>query len=775
MSFTGLNNITVLGVAVAIAASLLSAASAAELSRDDIFRTRIQPLVVTHCLDCHSGAKPEADLNLKPYRSSADVLAGRPVWLKALQKLRSGEMPPKDSDQPSSDDRKLLVAWLDDVLNNIDCTSNPNPGHVTIRRLNRVEYRNTVRDLVGIDYKPAADFPADDVGYGFDNIGDVLSLPPLLMEKYLAAAEEISQRAIVTAAASGPLDQRILGINLNTSSGTAKKGLHGRMLTTSGEMLTEINFPVAGEYELRALAYGDQAGGEPVKMAFLVDGKSEQTIEVKATQSTATAYLHRTTVKAGPHKVALAFLNDYYNPGAKNPAERDRNLIVEHLDVKGPANFAPQDLPDSHRKIIFVTPDKSTPSRDAARKILTRLAGRAYRRPATDDEIERLLELVSLAEREGDRFEAGIQLALEAILVSPYFLFKVETPVTGDGDRLLTDYELATNLSYFLWSSMPDDELLLQARSGTLRQDDNLEIQVRRLLTDPKAHALVDNFAAQWLQLRSLDDRTPDPQLFPAFNSELGAAMQTETEMLFAAIVREDRSVFDLLGADFTFVNETLARHYGIDGVRGERFQRIALGGTGRGGVLTHASILTLTSNPTRTSPVKRGKWVLENLLGTPPPPPLPDAMMLEQQSELKGTLRQRMEQHRRDPRCASCHQQMDPLGFALENFDAIGKWRDREEGQPIDASGELPDGTKFRGAQELQQLLLLTKHDEFVHCLTERLLTYALGRGLEYYDQCAVDKITTALAENDYRFSTLVLEIVRSDPFQKRRMQRSL
>ena len=754
---------------VFIAVLLLPTVAIGQDGQTDAFARQVRPLLKTYCVDCHSGDAPEADLNLKNVAGSQQVLEDRRRWLKVLQKVRFEEMPPADSDQPSRAERKLLGAWIDSAVNSFDCGESPNPGRPTIRRLNRLEYRNTIRDLLGVDYAPADDFPADDVGYGFDNIGDVLSLPPILLEKYLAAATAITGDAIVSDIPP-PVAERIPAAKMQARDRGSRDG--SRKLTTSGEMSIEFDFPQAGTYDIRISAHGDQAGDEPVKMAVRIGAKSIKTFDVEAERNSPQAYDCQLTVEPGAQRIAVAFLNDYYNPEAEDRRRRDRNLIVEHIELKGPRGFKPAKLPAAHERIFFVAPGDELSPQQAARQILLRFASRAYRRPATTDELNRLTGLFELAQRHDESFESSVQLAIQAVLVSPHFLFKVERPGYDDRDgeqKPLDDFELASNLSYFLWGSMPDDELFELARRRKLRDDGVLDKQVRRMLADPKASALVESFALQWLELRNLESVTPDEQRFPAFDERLRAAMLRETELFFAEIIKSDRSLLDLLAADFTFINEPLAELYGIKGVEGDSFRRVSLAGTQRGGLLTQASVLTVTSNPTRTSPVKRGKWVLENLLGEPPPPPAANVPELEDQKELTGTLRQMMEQHRADPRCATCHRRMDPLGFALENFDAIGGWRERDGKLPIDASGELPGGEKFRGARELQTLLLKTKKEAFVRCVAEKMLTYALGRGLEYYDQCAVDEITTALAENDYRFSTLILGIARSDPFQKR------
>lgn len=597
----------------------------------------VQSLFATHCFDCH-GDRRRAGLDLRQYPEAESVRSHRRVFEAVLQNLEQGLMPPANRPQPSTAERARAVAWLRHELFWVDCTR-PDPGRVTLRRLNRTEYNYTVRDLTGVDLRPADDFPMDDVGYGFDNIGDVLSLSPVLFERYLAAAERVLDAAVVTA------------------------------------------FPL------------------------------------------------------------------------------------------------PAELPPSHRRIFFTEPAADTPEawRACAGEILGAFARRAYRRPVTAEEIAGLMRFYEMARADGESFTASVRVALAAVLVSPHFLFREaapETDVEAGSVQPVDEFVLASRLSYFLWSTLPDEALLALAERGELRR--NLEAQVRRLLADPRADALVEHFAGQWLQFRTLAVVTPDRRTYPEFDEPLREAMRRETELFVHTILREDRSVLEFLDADWTYVNARLARHYGLDGIEGDAFRRVSLAGTARGGVLTQGSFLTLTSNPTRTSPVKRGKWVLDNLLGEPPPPPPPGVPELEESANarLSGTLRERMEQHRADPMCASCHALMDPIGFGFENFDGIGAWRDRDGEHAIDAAGALASGETFRGPVELKRVLLTVKREAFLRCLATKLLTYALGRGLEYYDRCAVDEVVDALKAGDHRFSALVLGVVHSAPFQLRRAE---
>jgi hypothetical protein len=724
----------------------------------ETFRGQIEPLFAQYCKKCHSGEKPEGEFRLDDYLARAAIDRDRAVWEKIATRLRDGEMPPEDAPQPAAAERGQIISWIDGKLAPHDAGGTRDPGRVTMRRLNRVEYDNTIRDLVGVDFHPADDFPSDDVGYGFDNIGDVLTLPTILLEKYLAAAEKVAERALGT-------EQ----VNLVTGEISGGQIVAGgkRLLSHRLEVRTPVQMFGTGTYLFRVRAYGQQAGDEPAKMSLYLDKTLVRRFDVRAEESSPQVYEGWLTTRGGRHAFSIVFENDYYI--AEGPQAGDRNLVIDNLELMGP-------YPASFQKII---PREHTPEdkMQLAREIVVELTSRAFRRPATTAEVERVLKLVELANSEGENFNVAIGLALQAILVSPHFLFRVEADAAPNDSaqvRELNDYELATRLAYFLWSSMPDDELFAEARLGKLRAGEQLERHARRMLADPKAQALVENFAGQWLQLRSLVNIAPDRERYPDFDEALRRAMRQETELFFAAILREDRSVLDFLDGDFTFVNERLARHYGIEGVQGEDFRRVTLDPAQRGGVLTQASVLAVTSNPTRTSPVKRGKWVLENLLGTPPPPPPAEVPELKEgDAELTGSLRERMEQHRAKADCAVCHNRMDPLGFGLENYDAIGAWRTKDGTFEIDSSGELPGGQSFAGPRELKAILR-ARQDEFVRCLAEKMLTYALGRGVEYSDRAAVDEIAAAMKRHDYKFSSLVLAIVESDAFTKRRGTRS-
>ena len=730
----------------------------------DVFREEMLPFVEKFCSDCHNADDAQGGLDFSKYAasSSEDIIKGkaREHWQTVLAMLETGAMPPVDVDQPPKEQREKLTVWLEDALFNLDCELIGDPGRVTVRRLNRAEYNNTVRDLLGVDFRPADNFPSDDVGYGFDNIGDVLSLSPLLLEKYLDAAESVALDA-VPVYSEKERTRRFAGNDLKNKS---RYNLGGEFwsMPWSGELFFSFDAKVDGDYEVAIRAREDPAGDESAKMDLRLDGKAAKSFVVKGRKPS----IHRTTLSLtrGEHRIGVAFTNDFYKEGVG-----DRNLHVAHVEVVQPL------IREQLSRFIIDWPQESGRSiRESAAMSLEPFLRRAFRRSPTDDEVQKYAGVVDMVVADGESFEFGMQLAVQAVLVSPSFLFRVESDERPDdpmAERGLTDFELASRLSYFLWSSMPDDELLDLAERGELRQPETLRQQTIRMLTDGKSQAIVDNFAEQWLNLRSLDELSPDPAVFPEWDDELRAAMKGESLAVFEAIMRDDRNVLDLLDADFTFVNERLAKHYGIEGIAGAEFQRVSLDPKQRSGVLTHASILTLTSNPNRTSPVKRGKWIMENILGKEPPPAPPGVPELEetQKSKPNASLREQLEQHRADPGCAACHRTMDDIGFGLENFDAIGRWRDDDDGRPIDASGELSAGQSFSGPVELVKILK-TRSTEFVRVFSERMLTYALGRGLEYYDRCAVDDILKRLRQNDYRFSELILALVESEPFLKRR-----
>ncbi|MGB7344384.1 MAG: DUF1592 domain-containing protein [Pirellulaceae bacterium] len=761
MRFTRVHRSVVTLLALLIA-TLASEQSSAEDSRyEAAFQQQLLPMLRTYCFDCHDS---DSEISLEQDASAAAVLQNRKLWVSALNHVRAGSMPPEDGEMMDAATRSRMEQLIDGLANAVNCVQNPNAGKVALRRLNRHEYRNTIRDLTGVDYEPATGFPGDDVGYGFDNIGDVLSLPPILFEKYLDAAEYISGQAIYT-----PPPPEIFEVNFAPSSLIgAKKFGNGSPLTmaSNGTVAMEVDVPFAGMFKLTLTAGGDQGGDEPVKVEIKTGGTTK-VIEVPSDGEEEYEVEFRLAI--GKRKIEISFLNDYYVAN-----KVDRNFHLYHVNLHGEERkfvlMSEDKLPPSHRKLIFVKPDKKTSVESATAQVIGRLASRAFRRPATNDEVKRLSDLAGKVRSDGGTYDESIQVTLQAILVSPHFIFRVEQPHQPDASGRMppvSDYELATRISYFLWSSMPDDELLLMAHRGQLRDQKLLLRKVGSMINDRRANRFVDSFASQWLQLRNLDNVDPDTRIFRTFNDDVRGLLRRETLTFFAGVMRDNRPVTDLLDANFTYLNEPLAKYYGIRGVRGDEFRRVSLDGTNRGGLLTHASVLTVTSNPTRTSPVKRGKWVLDNLLNLPPPPAPADVPELDK-SKLVGTLRERMEQHRENPACAACHNVMDPLGFALENYDAVGLWRDRDAGNPVDASGELPDGTVFDGAADLRRVLSTTRREQFVRALTEKMLIYSLGRGTEYYDKCAIDRIVAGIKRYDYKFAYLIAAIIQSDPFQK-------
>jgi hypothetical protein len=738
---------------------------------------QVVPFLKKYCIDCHGPTKQKADVRLDQFTTLAAVVKDRKIWDAILRNIDSGDMPPSGRPKPMRTEVDGVITLVQRHLSTLECQKR-DPGRVTLRRLNRNEYNNTIRDLLAIEFKPADDFPSDDVGYGFDNIGDVLALPPILLEKYLAAAEKIVDKAIGKQANPDASVRPFALQQMRWSSGS--KNFYGDRkwpyLVSNNEVADNYLVTRPADYAIKLRAFGEQAGNEPVKIVIKVDDREVKTFDVPATESKPGNYEVTLKLKEGPHKIAVAFVNDFYDDKAK----KDRNAIIAGLSITGPLNIGPPTIPASHKLVMIAEPKENATLVEqeiVARKILENFARRAYRRPVKSTEVERLVKLYAAARKQGDDHEQGVKFALQAVLVSPHFLFRVELdkePNNPNAVHPVNDFEFASRLSYFLWATMPDDELFALAAKGTLRQPAVLDAQVRRMLKDARAQTLVENFAGQWLQLRNLASLTPDKEQFRTYNPQLRAAMIRETELFFESILREDKSILTFLDADYTFLNGLLAKHYGIKNVSGEQFVKVTLTPAQqeqRGGLLTQASILTVTSNPTRTSPVKRGKWILDNILGTPPPPAPPDVPELneDKNAALKGNLRQRMEQHRANPACASCHQRMDPLGFAFENFDTIGTWRTTDGPHKIDPAGTLPSGQSFKGPQELKKILKARAPD-FARCLTEKLLTYGIGRGLETYDRCAIDELVKKSANSDYRFQQLIVEIVKSDPFQNRR-----
>ncbi|MFO1066696.1 MAG: DUF1592 domain-containing protein [Pirellulales bacterium] len=750
-----------------------SVAAAADPAQDKqvAFDRTAKPMLAQYCVDCHSGSEPAGGLALNHLDSTKTLIKERRIWEKVLQRVEIGDMPPQEAEKPTEAMRKAFGDWGRHALADVECGKTPNPGHVTLRRLNRKEYYNSVRDLIGVEYQAAVDFPGDDVGYGFDNIGDVLTLPPLLMEKYLRAAEEISQKAILAPEPGAAFEVAHNGGQLKAGGGAKTDGKQALFYSNgTAEFSEQLTFPAA--YQLEFTAGGDQGGDEPVKMLVYVDDRKIKELAIKATRKEPQLYTLTLKLRPGKRTIKFEFTNDFYQDSKDGKPKQDRNAYIFDVKLAGReagAKLDPSKLPASHKALVTVEPGGKVTTEEAFRKVLTPIVSRAFRRPVGEEELKRFIDLASSAHEDGESYEGCLQLALQAVLVSPHFLFKVEQPRTDVGDRYpkLNDFELATRISYFLWSTTPDDRLLSLAYRKELSKPDVLRAEVKRMIMDKRSNAFVENFAGQWLTLPKLRQFEPNKQMFPQWNDRIRDLLRYETLAFFAGVMREDQNIFTLIDADFTYLNEELAKFYGIPNVSGSHFRKVSTKGYPRKGLLTQGAVLAVTSNPTRTSPVKRGKWILENLLGTPPPPAPPNVPELEK-GALMGTLRQRMEQHRTNPACASCHKLMDPLGFALENFDAIGQWRTKDGADKIVPEGELPGGVPVKDAGDLIRNIRNQQADKFARCLTEKLMTFALGRGLEYYDKCAVDKIMTKLAADDYRFTTLVCEIMLSDPFQR-------
>ncbi len=714
------------------------------------FARDVKAVLDAKCVACHNATSPAAGLNLAKYKTEAQALADLGTIEKAMGRVVAGEMPPGGLPKVQ---RAAFQGWTQDALN-AQCRLS-DPGRVTLRRLNRAEYNNTVADLLGTTTRPADDFPGDDVGNGFDNMGDVLSVSPLLMEKLLDSADKLAREAV---AVPRTFTRHYPGSDF---TGTGEESDGGRMLSSGGVASKEVKLSTSGDYRLRIRARGELAGPEAPKLEVRLDDAPLTTFVVS--DKKVREFELPIKIPEGTHRIGLQFTNDYYVAATK----ADRNLFVESAELVGPLGAVT--YPASHRRIVPFEPEKGQ-EEATARKFLTAFAARAYRRPPTPQDLDRLMPVWE-AGFKGGSFDEGMRLAVQACLSSPRFLFRLEQdpPRSVAKVRALDGYELASRLSYFLWSTMPDAELMDLAAKGKLVQPAVLKAQAKRMMADPRAGALADNFAAQWLGLRKLAIVEPDPKQFPV-SPALRKDMGTETERFFLAILQNGRPITDFIDADYSYVNERLAQHYGIEGVTGEEFRRVKLPAD-RGGVLCQASVLTVTSNPTRTSPTKRGKWVLENIFGTPPPPPPPGVSDIPSEAhQLEATtLRQLMEQHRKNPACAVCHQKMDPIGFGMENFDPIGRWRTKAGKFDVDSSGTLPGGVSFRGPTQLKKIVLQQK-DQFAHALAEKMLTYALGRGVDFKDKCALDATVEATKSGGYRLDSLVLAVVTSDPFLKRK-----
>jgi mono/diheme cytochrome c family protein len=751
-------------------------------------------LVTRFCVTCHNDRAKTGGLSLQQVNLDS-VPGGAETWEKVVRKLRGGMMPPLGAPRPEQANIDGFVSFLEKSIDRAALAS-PNPGRSPLHRLNRSEYANAIRDLLALEIDASAYLPADDEANGFDNIADVLKVSPSLLEQYLTASRKIAALAV------GDLNTSAVSAVYRVPPDRAQSDhIEGLPLGTRGGILIRHNFPLDADYDFRVNLLQNIVGYVPGlewphTLEITIDGERVFTAPVGGKEDNELSDTNlaaakdaldqrlrtRVHIKAGPRVVGVAFIrkNAAESVEPLQPFTRDLDMqnmnglpLIEHVQLSGPFNATSAGDTPSRRRIFACRPASPREESACAKTILSTLARRAYRRPI-DTEIDTLLGFYESGRKKGT-FDTGIEYALRFILTSPKFLFRDEPDpanVAAGAVYPVTDLELASRLSFFLWSSVPDDQLITVAAQGKLREPAVLERQVRRMLVDPKSKALVDNFAAQWLFVRNLQSVLPDTQTFPNFDDNLRQAFRQETGLFVESVIREDRNVLDLLTADYTFVNERLARHYGIPNVYGSRFRRVTLPDENRRGLLGQGTVLAVTSYPNRTSPVLRGKWILENILGTPPPPPPPNVPTLKENSEGGKimSVRERLEEHRSNPSCATCHRVMDPLGFSLDNFDATGEWRTKEaQNVPVDAAGQLADGTPVDGPVALRKALL--KHPEqFVRTMTEKLLTYGLGRGLEYYDMPVVRAIARDAERQNNRFSALITGIVKSAPFQMKK-----
>ncbi len=765
------------------------------------------------CVACHNANVTSGGVNLAGHQDSSTFTEHREIWQRATAKMKSGEMPPPGVSKPAPEDVKAVTSWLESEFARQDAAIKPDTGAVAARRLNRTEYNNSIRDLLGIDLHASDNFPQDQAAFGFDNISDALNLSSVLLEKYADAAELSVRTALFGPARQKPaVTHYPMAIRLNVLRGKSSTldltnyDLTGLSSRHAGHAVHR--FPVDGIYSFRLVLNGHRPNQSmPAQIGLWVDSKLVQQAEMDATDLEGQLLDFRVKVAAGEHLISASYLKEFHglppsyngpepstrppgaliNPRGKlSPADIEtlRKLgtkiktdaietRIDHrfeaIDIGGPFEQNPAPSPESIRRVFVCNQQTAA----CAKRIVAEFAHRAFRRPLQANEADRYFGLYALAHKQGDSFNDAVATALEGVLVSPYYLFRIERDVAPVGSMKaaaaipVSDYELASRLSYFLWSSIPDSELLRLAGQHRLHVPAVQEAQVRRMLQDEKARALVDNFAGQWLQFRNIYVVRPDAGKFPDFDESLRYSMRRETELFLENVIRKDGHVLELLSADYSFLNERLARFYGVPGVSGPEFRRVDMSGSQRGGgVLAHGSILTISSYSTRTSPVVRGKWILENFLNAPPPPPPPSVPALDDSKVGESaSLRTQMEAHRAQPQCASCHAKMDPLGFGLENLNAIGQWREKDGQIPVDASGKLPDGRTFQGPKELKTLMLGDR-EAFFGALSEKMLIYALGRGMERYDRQALRQIQASLLKDD-RFSTLVLGIVNSLPFQ--------
>lgn len=750
-----------------------------------------EALLEKYCSKCHSNQKSKGDVNFQRVLSSPLNPASRSAWTGAHEQLRNKEMPPDDHPQLTSSEREKLLVWLEGNIQRIDASAPPNPGRPVMRRLTRFEYRNTLRDLLGVEFTfqfdPTTDFPADNPDAGFDTNGGVMSLTQAHLEQYLHVANRVLEKVIIVEGLNGPVTRRFEAKSLSCSGGAALDS-GAVIFSDTGVVGGDVIIEQEGDYLVKTVLRCADNNQTRAQMAVVASEREERfTLTRNGKESRLERKIH---LKSGPQQVGIAYRFEQANGKTeKLDVSMQGTISLDFLEISGPLGLSADKLPASHKRIIITRPGDGKSRTQAAEEILRAFASRAFRRPATAEEIASYTALFAKCDEEGSSFERSIRPALGAILVSPNFLFRAEPDRVArkdDGSFSLDAWELASRLSYFLWSSLPDEELNTAAASKKLLETAELERQARRMLADSRSSALSQNFATQWLAIRSVENFQPDKKRFGEFGTALRNAVLQEPVMLFQNILNENEPLLQLLTSDYTFANDDLAKLYKVTmpplppelhtkEPERRRMRRVELPpDSPRGGVMTMAAVLMASSHPTRTSLVKRGKWVLDQLLGTPPPPPDPNVSPLPEskESEAKLSLRQMVEMHRAEPQCASCHKRMDPIGFALENFDAMGRWRDKDNNkQPLDVRATMPDGTEINGPLALKQLLL-TRKDDFTRCLAEKLLTYALGRAPEPFDHRAIQTAVKATAANDYLLTQLIVELVKSYPFRNRSCQ---
>ena len=758
------------------------------------YRDKIEPILSNYCYSCHAYGETNGNVSFDSFASNDALVADRALWWRVLKNVRAGVMPPADEAKPTKEELDTLEQWIKLQAFAID-PANPDPGRVTVRRLNRTEYANTIRDLMGVEFKAEEEFPPDDTGYGFDNIGDVLTVSPLLLEKYMHAAESVVAAAVPTASKVVP-ERTISGRRFRTDD--EKGDADDMSFYEEAKVSRKVDVEKPGTYRIvLKLSVDGDFNFDPgrCRVTFSVDDRELLKQEFGWANNQDHQFTFEEKWERGDRRLSLKL--EPLTPADQKKTSVD--LDIEDVIIQGPLEEEHWNRPPNFARFFpEADPKTDEEKRSYARDVLSKFAKKAFRRPVDEQTIDRLAQIAESVYTQPDKsVQAGIARAMVAVLASPRFVFRIEpqTESTGAEHPLVDEHALAIRLSYFLWSTMPDDELIGLADRGELRK--NFKAQVERMLKDKRSSQLVENFTGQWLQLRDLEgisisvrdifrrEFVGDPEAFRRerrgrrprieFDHELRRAMKREAEMLFEHVMREDRSVLDFIDSDYTFVNERLSKVYGIENVNGDEMRRVELPDESpRGGLLTQAAMLIVTSNPTRTSPVKRGLFVLENILGTPPPPPPANVPELEDAAKAitdrEPTLRETLELHRADALCSSCHTRMDPLGLALENFNALGMWREQERGNKIDTKGQLITGEAFTGPSDLKKVIKTERRVDFYRCLAEKLLTYALGRGLDYYDVHTVDEIVNRMEKEEGRFSALLMAVVESAAFQRRR-----